>query len=627
MVGGRGRARRGARALLALALLALTLLVPQNGIGAGAVATGGALSAWGDNGGGALGDGTLFDRDEPVHVTGTGPDGLAFIAIDAGANFSVGLLANGTAYAWGANTFGALGDNASGATYSATPIQVAGTGPGGIALVKIAAGNFFNLGLAANGTAYAWGDNRQGQLGNTTSGDGTASLVQVVGTGPGGIVLTDIAAGSSHSLGITANGTAYAWGYNEYGQLGKGDSGSGTNSTTPVQVSGTGPSGIALVALAGGSIHSLGLTANGTAHAWGNNDFGQLGDNSTSTRTTPVPITGTGPVGVALTAIDAGVYHSLGLTTNGTAYAWGRNQEGQIGDGNSGTGAKQLVPLAVPDTGPGGAIFTAIAAGGYHSLALTTSGTAYAWGWNQDGQIGNGTSGIGVYQTTPVTVSGTGPGGIPLDAIVGGGFHSLAGADGQQGNCAGFVDVPAADPACPAIASLTEDGVILGYAGLPPRFGPDDDVQRAQVAVFLVRALDWQNRPTGPRTFTDLGLIAAELRAASLIIANACDNAGNCVTRGYGDGRFGPTDRVSHAQVITLLARAFGLDPVQAWTPQPGGAQPHTGVPSVHDTDVRTYVHYAGTIPNAPTTAAGWNARASRAWVAVVLHQALTVQP
>ncbi len=142
-----------------------------------------------------------------------------------------------------------------------------------------------------------------------------------------------------------------------------------------------------------------------------------------------------------------------------------------------------------------------------------------------------------------------------------------------------------------------------------------------------MRALQWQNRPTGPRAFTDLSLIAAELRNASLIVANACDNQNNCVAYGYGDGRFGPTDTVTHAQVITFITRAFRLDPVQAWTPQPGEPQPYTGVPAVHDTDVRTFVFYAGSIPDAPTNAAGWNAPASRAWVAMALHRALTVQP
>ena len=100
-----------------------------------------------------------------------------------------------------------------------------------------------------------------------------------------------------------------------------------------------------------------------------------------------------------------------------------------------------------------------------------------------------------------------------------------------------------------------------------------------------------------------------------------------CAARGYGGGAFGPTDPVSHAQVITLIARAFALDPAFAWQPQPGEAIPYGGVPAVHATDIRTYHHYAGAIPDAPTTAAGWDAPASRAWVAMALWQALVAAP
>ncbi|MFN8515279.1 MAG: S-layer homology domain-containing protein [Chloroflexia bacterium] len=284
-------------------------------------------------------------------------------------------------------------------------------------------------------------------------------------------------------------------------------------------------------------------------------------------------------------------------------------------------------PVRVTGTGTGGLVFVAIDAGGFHSLGLAANGTAYGWGRNDTGQVGNGTSGSGVVQTTPAAVSGTGPGGVALTAIVGGTVHSLASGDASDPYCAGFVDLPANDPACPAVAVLTQQGTIRGYAGVPPRFGPTDNVQRAQVAAFLVRALAWQAHPTGPRTFTDLAGLATELRNSSLIVANTCDSNGLCVAYGYGDGRFGPTDPVSHAQVITFITRAFRLDPVQAWVPQPGDPQPYTGVPAVHDTDVRTFVHYAGPIPGAPSTAAGWNAPASRAWVAQLLYQALTVQP
>jgi hypothetical protein len=197
-----------------------------------------------------------------------------------------------------------------------------------------------------------------------------------------------------------------------------------------------------------------------------------------------------------------------------------------------------------------------------------------------------------------------------------------------SGPCANFTDVPDTDPACPAIATLINQGIINGYATTPPTFGPDDDVQRAQMAAFLVRALNWQGQSIGPRTFTDFGGLVAELRAASLILANACaGSSNNCVIQGYGDGRFGPTNDISYAQVITFIARAFQLDDAYRWTPYPNASQPYSGVPAVHDAEIRTYVHNAGAIPDAPTTPEGWNAPAPRAWVALVLYQALQSRP
>jgi probable HAF family extracellular repeat protein len=195
-----------------------------------------------------------------------------------------------------------------------------------------------------------------------------------------------------------------------------------------------------------------------------------------------------------------------------------------------------------------------------------------------------------------------------------------------------FADVPGDHAACTAIVALTAAGIVNGYATTPPSFGPADDVQRAQLAAFVVRALGWQGGPQGPRTFPDLGPLAGELRTASLILANACAEPGDaatCVARGYGDGRFGPADGVSYAQAISLVTRAFERDPDRAWQPRPGTAPPYGGVPAAHDADVRTYHFYtqsAGGIPGAPA-GDGWDRPAPRAWVALVLHQALQAAP
>ena len=147
---------------------------------------------------------------------------------------------------------------------------------------------------------------------------------------------------------------------------------------------------------------------------------------------------------------------------------------------------------------------------------------------------------------------------------------------------------------------------------------------------MIVRALGWEARATGPRTFSDLGGLPTDMRNAVLILANACQNpadVGTCVAQGYGDGRFGAADPVSHAQVIAFITRAFALDPAAAWAAQPGAPQPHGGVPAPFDTNIRTFAFYAGAIPAAPGTTAGWDAPASRAWVARALWAALRRVP
>jgi S-layer homology domain len=198
--------------------------------------------------------------------------------------------------------------------------------------------------------------------------------------------------------------------------------------------------------------------------------------------------------------------------------------------------------------------------------------------------------------------------------------------------CAGYADVHKDGPACPAITSLSQSGVINGYATNPPTFGPNQIVQRAQIAAFLVRSLQWQNLPKGPKSFNDFGPLVGELRDDALILANACTPAGSntCVAQGYGDGRFGPNDNVTYAQIMSFVTRAFIYDSRSVWVSHPEGPQYYNGVPAVHAGDVATYNYYVGDnlqqIVPMPSTPDGWNQPAPRAWVAVVIYEALQVR-
>jgi alpha-tubulin suppressor-like RCC1 family protein len=268
----------------------------------------------------------------------------------------------------------------------------------------------------AQGTV-AWGYNADGQLGNGTF-TRTDTPVQVIGlTG-----VTTIAAGNHHSLALKSDGTVWAWGQNLFGQLGNGTFTTLTITTpydginTPVQA--TGLTGV--TAIAAGVQHSLALKNDGTVWAWGYNFYGQLG-NGTFTTIDPsgvnTPVQVTGLTGVK--AVAAGGYHSLALKNDGTVWAWGYNLYGQLGNGTYTNTSPFGIVTPVQVIGLTGV--TAIAGGGYNSLALNSDGTVWVWGGNDQGQLGNGT-----YTTTK-------PFGIdtPVQVIGLTGVTAIAGGFGQ----------------------------------------------------------------------------------------------------------------------------------------------------------------------------------------------------
>jgi hypothetical protein len=206
-------------------------------------------------------------------------------------------------------------------------------------------------------------------------------------------ILTEtITAGNTHSCGLDESGNAHCWGNNSNGRLGDGTT---TNRPTPVAVQM--PLGVSFVSISGGGSHTVALSTTGAAYAWGNNGNGRVGDGTTTNRPTPVAVQM--PEGVSFASIDAGGFFTVALSTTGAAYAWGENgYYGQLGDG---TMADRLMPVAVQM--PEGASFAAIKGGQFHSVALSTTGAAYAWGSNGSGQLGDGTY---TERHSPVTVVG-----------------------------------------------------------------------------------------------------------------------------------------------------------------------------------------------------------------------------
>ncbi|HXW39021.1 MAG TPA: MBG domain-containing protein, partial [Acidimicrobiales bacterium] len=258
---------------------------------------------------------------------------------------------------------------------------------------------------------YGWGSDDWGQLGVDTSGEGTPTPVDQPAPVDvaAGTQYTSMAAGGAHTLGLTTTGQVEAWGSNRQGQLGDGST---DDADVPVSVAA--PGGTVFSAVAAGSSHSLALTTTGQVLAWGSDVFGQLGDGSTDDSDVPEPVSA--PPGVTFVAIAAGGDHSLALSSAGDVYAWGANFAGQLGDG---TTTSSDVPVQA-DTATG-TDFVAIAAGTSFSLALTATGQVESWGFNGSGELGDGSD---TSSTTPTAVSV--PSGVTVRAIAAGADHALA---------------------------------------------------------------------------------------------------------------------------------------------------------------------------------------------------------
>ncbi|MGI5149668.1 RCC1-like domain-containing protein [Plantactinospora sp. CA-294935] len=324
---------------------------------------------------------------------------------DVAAGYHHGLVATSTGgvLGWGANGNGQLGDGTT--TSRAIPVPV--SLPAGTVVTAVAAGLAHSLALTDTGQVYAWGRNGAGQLGDGTTVSRTSPVPVSL---PTGVTITAIAAYNVHSLGLTTTGQVYAWGNNTYGQLGDGTT---VSRSTPVPVSL--PAGTTATGLAAGGFHSLARTAAGPVLAWGYNSVGQLGDGSTTSRSTPVPVSL--PGGTTVTSLAAGLLHSLAVTSTGQALAWGSNSVGQLGDG---TITNRSTPVSV--SLPAGTTVTAVAGGSVHSLAATSTGLVLGWGRNNYGQLGN----IDIPVSSQVPVPTTQPLATPAVDVTAGEHHSLA---------------------------------------------------------------------------------------------------------------------------------------------------------------------------------------------------------
>lgn len=469
---------------LAVLLLALAAPFPANGLPpledvaqlavgerhACVLTDAGAVRCWGNNQFGQLGDGTTEHRYLPVTVAGL--DG-GVVSVASGFRHSCAVTTGGGVKCWGKNLLGQLGDGST--SNRSTPVAVVGLGSG---VASVHTGGDHSCALGADGTLRCWGYNGYGQLGTGNTSNQPTPVLVPVGNGNTAIAtgysntcalssagavrcwgvydracnsfgcsfaahlsptsvaglasgVTAIAAGEFFNCAITTGGAVACWGDNYDGQLGN----LGTTDPDPFTLFAIDGLGSGVLDVSAGDDHACALRTDGSVRCWGRNGQGQLGDGSSTDRFPPVPVAGLG--GVA--QVGAGGSHSCARTDAGGVQCWGNNGSGQLGDNEPWF---RSTPIAVPGLDSG---VTALSTGAFHNCAVAAGGAVKCWGANASGQLGDGST---IMRPLPVTVAGLGSGALAITAgtdhscaVVAGGAARCWGANaaGQLGN-GGFQD-------------------------------------------------------------------------------------------------------------------------------------------------------------------------------------------
>lgn len=342
---------------------------------------------WGENTFGELGSSDSTFSSVPLAVDG----GLSFESLSVGGMHNCGITDVGGVHCWGYNTYGQIGDDSQ--TNAFAPIAVADT----LGLTAVSPGGFTTCSLDAAGDLYCWGWGDSGER-----ADGVRTQVQTTPVGPAGPAFAQVSVGAYHACGLLDDGTAYCWGRDSDGQLGiAGPTNDTCANTDPCQTVPTPVNtGLRFFTIDPGGLwraqeHTCALDESGVAYCWGNNDYGQLGDASTTSASQPVPVGG----GLTFQQISTLGEFTCGVVSDGFAYCWGRNDFGQLGNGSA--DPFSATPVQVGD---GTLKFLSVSVGSHHACGVSEDGDAYCWGRNSEGALGDGTrddSGVPVLVVTP----------------------------------------------------------------------------------------------------------------------------------------------------------------------------------------------------------------------------------
>ncbi len=350
---------------------------------------------WGENDYGQLGDGSTVNSAVPVPVVTSGVlAGQTLTQISAGGGGGLDTCALGSAgavYCWGAGYDGGLGDGST--ADSSVPVAVdSGGALAGTKVIQISTGADGACALDSAGSAYCWGDNDYGELGDGSTADSSVPVAVDHGGAPAGTTFTQVSAGYEDTCALDGAGAAYCWGDDFFGELGD-DGRNGDYSSVPLAVdTGGALAGQGLTQISAGWWDACALDRAGTAYCWGTGPM----------TSSAVPVLVSLP-GRRLAQVSAGFGENCALTTAGAAYCWGTNDQGELGDGST---ASSAAPVPVSTGGVlDGKTLAQVSAGGFHACATDTSGARYCWGDNNQGDLGDG----GTAQSDVPVLSGPQP--------------------------------------------------------------------------------------------------------------------------------------------------------------------------------------------------------------------------
>ena len=338
------------------------------------------LWTWGYNYKGQLGDNTATSRLSPITTAGGGTN---WSQVSAGRLHTAAIKTDGTLWTWGYNSYGQLGNMMF--DDKSSPITPSNSST---TWKQVSAGDNHTAAIKTDGTLWVWGANVSGEVGNNN----TILQSSPSTTAGGGNTWSQVSAGSVFTAAVKTDGTLWTWGNNQFGKLGIDDT---VNRSSPVTIAG---GGTTWKQVSAGSRHAAAIKTDGTLWLWGINNNGHLGDDTNVSKLSPITTAGGG---TDWSQVSAGGYHTAAIKTDGTLWTWVNNTYGRLGDNTTTTRSSPIT------TAGGGTNWKEVSTGVYgsHTAAVKTDGTLWTWGYNASGRLGTGNY---TSRSSPGTTAGGG---------------------------------------------------------------------------------------------------------------------------------------------------------------------------------------------------------------------------